>query len=263
MSTRPARQGALAAFVLHRYEWSESSLIIDLFTRDLGRIAVAARGARKPYSQLRSVLLPFQHVHVGLGRGAGDEASREVHALKSAEWSGGSPMPTGAALWSGFYLNELLLKLIARHDPHPELFDAYADTVGVLAAGGDAESQAALRAFELVLMREIGLLPDLATETATRQPVAARARYRLLGDSGVVAAGAGDPAPDASGAVLLSLQPALAARDLPALRRATAAAGAELRPLLRALLAYHLGDDALRTRRVLRDAQQLDLPASR
>ena len=128
----------LSAFVLHQYDWSESSLIVDLFTREQGRIAVVAKGAKRPYSQLRSVLIPFNRIHVGLGRaarsGSGDEqATPEVQTLRSAEWAGGgSGMPAGAALFSGFYLNELLLKLLARNDPHPLLFDAYAATVPAL-----------------------------------------------------------------------------------------------------------------------------------
>jgi DNA repair protein RecO (recombination protein O) len=155
-----ARSAALAAFVLHRYDWSETSLILDLFTREQGRVAVAAKGAKRPYSQLRPVLLPFQRLAISLGRTPADAAA-EVQTLRQAEWAGGGPMLSGAALFSGFYLNELLMKLLARHDPHPALFDAYADSLGALAQGGDAE-QAGLRAFELVLLRELGLLPDLA-----------------------------------------------------------------------------------------------------
>ena len=70
-------------------------------------------------------------------------------------------MPTGAALLRGFYLNELLMKLLARHDPHPALFDAYAATLPALGRARRGAPQAALRAFELVLLREIGLLPEL------------------------------------------------------------------------------------------------------
>jgi len=125
MSTRRGASAPLQAYVLHRYDWSESSLILDLFTRERGRIAVAAKGAKRPYSQLRVVLLPFQRLHIGLGRSV-DEQGAEVQTLRSAEWAGGAPMPGGSALFPGFYLNELLLRLLARQDPHPALFDAYA-----------------------------------------------------------------------------------------------------------------------------------------
>ena len=104
------------AFVLHQHDWSESSLILDLFTRGQGRVVAAARGAKRPYSQLRAVLLPFQRLNVALGRLP--DAS-EVQNLRQAEWAGGPPMPAGAALFAGFYLNELLIRLLARHDPHP------------------------------------------------------------------------------------------------------------------------------------------------
>src|SRR5207253_684785 len=140
MATTRRTAAPLTAYVLHRYDWSETSLILDVFTREQGRLAVAAKGAKRPYSQLRPVLLPFQRIQVSLGRvpkpvasdveGAEqrEESTREVQNLRGAEWAGGAAMLTGAALFSGFYLNELLMKLLARHDPHPALFDAYAQT---------------------------------------------------------------------------------------------------------------------------------------
>src|SRR5437762_9419036 len=171
MATSRRVAAHLEAYVLHRYDWSETSLILDLFTREQGRLAVAAKGAKRPYSQLRSVLLPFQRIHVGLGRVPkgehSEESTHEVQNLRSAEWAGGAAMLTGAALFSGFYLNELLMKLLARHDPHPALFDAYAQTLPWLADRDDAGVEAALRAFEVTLLKEIGLLPDLSVVTTT------------------------------------------------------------------------------------------------
>ena len=93
MSTRRAAP-LLQAFVLHRYDWSESSLILDVLTRERGRLAVAAKGARRPYSQLRPVLLPFQRVLMTLARSPAEGA--EVHTLRQAEWAGGLP-PLGRA----------------------------------------------------------------------------------------------------------------------------------------------------------------------
>ncbi|HWK85225.1 MAG TPA: DNA repair protein RecO [Caldimonas sp.] len=266
MASRSSRSAPLQAFVLHRYDWSESSLILDVFTREQGRIAVAAKGAKRPFSQLRSVLLPFQRIHLSLGRPPAGDDAREVQNLRGAEWSsGGSAMLTGAALFNGFYLNELLMKLVARHDAHPALFDAYAATIDTLGGANgangasDAGAQAALRAFEVVLLKEIGFLPDLGVETATRRPVLADERYRVLADAGVVAApGATDGA--ASGATLAALQAALAGGDLAALQKAAARSLTELRPILRAQLHYHLGTDSLRTRQVMLDAQGLSAP---
>ncbi len=257
MASRAARHAQLQAYVLHRYDWSESSVILDLLTREQGRIAVAAKGAKRPFSQLRSVLLPFQRLHVSLGREPPGDESREVHTLRAADWAGGHAMLTGPALFSGFYVNELLMKLLARHDPHPKLFDAYGETVAALGGADEAATQTALRAFEIVLLREIGLLPDLATETATRRPVSAAHRYLVVADSGVVAADEGRDA-TASGATLAALEGALATGDLRALQRAASAALAELRPLLRAQLHYHLGTSQLRTRQVMIEAQALD-----
>ena len=120
--SRAARASAtLSAYVLHHYDWSESSLILDLFTREQGRLAVVAKGAKRPYSQFRAVLLPFQRIQVGLGKPPKrtetepvDGAQPELQTLRSAEWVGGHAMLTGAPLFSGFYLNELLMRLLAR-----------------------------------------------------------------------------------------------------------------------------------------------------
>jgi DNA repair protein RecO (recombination protein O) len=248
MATRSA--APLAAYVLHRYDWSESSLILELFTREQGRIAVAAKGAKRPHSQLRPVLLPLQRIHITLTRGASNEgeASTEVQTLRGAEYAGGPPMPGGAALFSGFYLNELLLKLLARHDPHPALFDAYALTLPRLAGTDD---EAALRAFELVLLRETGVLPDLALVTATQAPLAAGRRYALSAQLGIA------PADDATAALdaeqWLRLEAALAHGRVDALRGVCAASLPELKPLLRGCLLYHLGSSPLRTRQVMMD----------
>jgi len=269
MATRAARvPSTLTAYVLHRYDWSETSLILDLFTREQGRLAVAAKGAKRPYSQLRSVLLPFQRVHVGLGRVPkpavsgveGDEqheeSTREIQNLRSAEWAGGAAMLTGAALFSGFYLNELLMKLTARHDPHPALFDAYAQTLPLLADKDDARVEAALRAFEVSLLKEVGVLPDLSMVTLTLEEVDEAGVYTVLPEAGVVSPRTTDT--PISGAVLVGLQAALSYGSLPALQQACAAALPELKTLLRALLHYHLGTSMLRTRQVMLDLQNLE-----
>ena len=254
--TAPRRlpRAPLTAFVLHRYDWSESSLILDLFTREQGRLAVAAKGAKKPHSNFRSVLLPFQRLQISLsGTAAKDESSNsEVQNLRGAEWAGGAAMLTGAALFSGFYLNELLMKLLARHDPHAALFDAYAATLPEL-AGVEARAQAALRAFELTLLRETGVLPDLSLLTQTQQPVHPDARYTLLPDAGVATA----PDAELSGAVLTGLQAALEHGSLAALQHACRPCLAALKLPLRALIQQQLGASVLRTRQVMIDLQSL------
>jgi DNA repair protein RecO (recombination protein O) len=236
------------AYVLHQHDWSESSLILDLFTRESGRLAVAAKGAKRPYSQLRAVLLPLQRISVSLSKPAKAEGG-EVQTLRTAEWGGGATMPSGAALFSGYYLNELLLKLLARHDPHPRLFDAYADTLAHL-----PEGDAALRAFELKLLAELGLLPDLSVVTPTQGAIDPGRRYQLSPESGVI-----PPASDASlpGSLLIQLQAALLHGSMPALRQACAAEPQGLKTTLRGLLHYHLGHQPLRTRALMVDVQQL------
>ncbi len=245
----------LAAFVLHRWDWSESSLILDLFTRAQGRATVAAKGAKKPHSNLRAVLLPFQRVNVTLGRVPEGDGASDIQTLRQAEWAGGAAMLTGEALFSGFYLNELLMKLMARHDPHPALFDAYAQTLPALAASDETRVQAALRAFELTLLREIGLLPDLAVATLTLQPLRAEALYALRPEAGVIEA-TGDEA-GVPGAVLIALQTALDRAVLESLQQTCALALPALKTQLRALLHYHLGSTPLRTRAVMHDLRTL------
>jgi len=243
-----------AAYVLHSYDWSETSLILDLFTRDEGRVTVAAKGAKRPHSQLRPVLLPFQRILTSISRPARDESS-EVLNLRSAEWAGGAPMLGGAALFSGFYLNELVMKLLARHDPHPLLFDAYAASLPALASADDTLSQAGLRAFEFVLLREIGLLPQLNRLTATQGPLDAAAAYQLRPEIGLVAWQQGEGV--LAGAQWLGLQLALDRGGLAELQLACAQALPALKTTLRGLLHYHLGSPRLRTRDVMIEAQQL------
>lgn len=256
MATRTPRSTApLAAYVLHRYDWSESSLILDLFTREQGRLAVVAKGAKRPYSQLRAVLLPFQRIHVNLGRAARDEASSDVQTLRGAEWAGGAAMLTGAALFSGFYLNELLMKLLARHDPHTALFDVYAATLPALADTDDVAVEAALRAFELTLLQQIGVLPDLSVDTQTQEPVRPGARYALLPDAGVTAARSDEDA--LTGEALVGLQAALEHGSLPALQQACRPCLAAMKTRLRAVIQHHLGSTTLRTRRVMMELQGL------
>ncbi|WOB09482.1 DNA repair protein RecO [Piscinibacter gummiphilus] len=256
-ATRPATQ--LAAFVLHHYDWSESSLILDLFTREQGRQAVVAKGAKRPYSQMRAVLLPFQRLQVSLGKPPKAEAGEgagEVQTLRAAEWAGGQAMLTGAALFSGFYLNELLMKLLARGDPHPALFDLYAQTLPALASADENDTQAALRAFEVLLLKAIGLLPDLGLVTLTQEDIRLDQHYAIRSEAGVTAPRAGDAA--LSGPQLIGLQAALEHGSLAALQQACAPALPELKAILRGLLHYHLGSPVLRTRQVMLDVQSLD-----
>jgi DNA repair protein RecO (recombination protein O) len=252
---------AHVAYVLHSHDWSESSLILELFTREAGRLVAAAKGAKRPTSQLRAVLMPFQRITVQFARTRGDEGT-EVRTLRSAEWGGQAAALHGAAWFAGFYLNELLLRLLAREDAHPLLFDAYTAALGAL-DGGESRSESALRAFELLLLRETGVLPELHRVTLTQAPVHPKHRYGLRPDQGLAEAAAQDTA--LSGACCLALAQALQswpadAADAGAFAALQEVCAAELQPLkaqLRAQLHYHLGGAPLRTRQMMIDAQRL------
>ncbi|MEY3474966.1 MAG: hypothetical protein RL087_1424 [Pseudomonadota bacterium] len=254
-----ARVSDEPAYVLHRYDWSESSLILEVFTRRHGRVALVAKGAKRPTSNFRPVLLPLQPLRLAYGGDA------EIRTLKSAEWGGGHVMPTGEALLSGCYLNELLMRLLARDDPHPALFDAYAAAVQMLASGAEAALSPALRAFELLLLREVGVLPALDAQTLTLAPLAEGERYALVPEAGLRRVDEREDGNERAGtgmdaAFWQRLQQALddAAPMLCAMRIcADADCDAALKPQLRALLHYHCGVDALRTRQMMLELQAL------
>ncbi|MEY4978489.1 MAG: repair protein RecO [Pseudomonadota bacterium] len=239
-----------AAFVLHRYDWSESSLILDIFSREHGRLALVAKGVKRPTSQFRPVLLPLQPLSLSWGGDA------EVRTLKAAHWQGGHVMPTGEALLSGSYLNELLLRLLARDDPHPTLFDHYRLAVQLLAERADAQ-QLVLRTFELLLLRELGLLPDLSRDGVRLTTLDPDAAYVLAPEHGLCPATEGDVS-WLSGAQCQALQVALLNPEpfLPVLRTCLSSHVA-LRPQLRQLLHYHSGVRVFKTRQLMLDVQAL------
>lgn len=247
------------AFILHQYDWSESSLILEVFTRHYGRVALVAKGAKKPTSNFRPVLLPLQPLR--LTYTIAGEGHGEIHALKGAEWVGGHIMPSGDALLSGMYLNELLMRLTAREDTFAPLFDTYAGVVRVLASEHGDALEPVLRSFELVLLREIGLLPDLHVETSTLTALDAAQRYTLVADGGLRVAANTDRT-TLLGAHWMSLQQALTdANNYPATFRVLISDGyamaSDLKPQLRALLQYHCGSPMLRTRQLMMDLQSL------
>ena len=239
------------AYVLHRYDWSESSLILEVFTRHHGRIALVAKGAKRPSSSFRPILLPLQPLHLSFG---GDG---EIRSLKGAEWQGGHIMPRGEALLSGYYLNELLLLLLARDDPHPALFDVYANVVEVIGSDHGEALQSALRAFELLLLREIGLLPLLDAQTLTLLALDDRVRYSLVPEGGLRQSSQADRS-GMSGAQWQTLQKSLSsATPFTTTLRACSEVMTELKPQLRMLLNYHCGVATLRTRQMMIDLQSL------
>jgi DNA repair protein RecO (recombination protein O) len=141
---------AQPAFVLHSFPFRETSLIVEVFSRDYGRISVMARGARRPRAAIRGLLMGFQPLELGwAGKG-------EVLTLMKAEWQGGVPLLTGHALFCGYYLNELLMNLLPREDAHQTLFAHYSEMLCRLAASAGKVPEADLRWFEKRLLQELG-----------------------------------------------------------------------------------------------------------
>ncbi|NRR32357.1 DNA repair protein RecO [Oxalobacteraceae bacterium] len=237
IGTRVAGQ---PAFVLHSYPYKETSLIVDMFTRDYGRVALIAKGAKRPHSQLRGVLQTFQPLS---GSWVGKS---ELRTLTGAEWVGGMLPLEKTALLCGFYLNELLVKLLARDDAHPRLFDHYVATLNQLAHNEPAPI--VLRKFERALLRETGVAADLARCTATREAVQADRLYVVDPERGPRPERAADAWPRVSGKTLLDME----REDY-----SDAATQAQSKQLMRFLLAHHLGGAPLNTRQILIDLMQL------
>jgi DNA repair protein RecO (recombination protein O) len=223
---------AQPAIVLHARRWRESSLLLELFTHEHGRIGVVARGVQGPKRQpLRAALQPLQRIRVDyLQRG-------ELAQLLQAEASGHATALAGDALLAGFYLSELALRLLPRNDAHPELFLRFATTLEELA---DTPSLAwTLRRFERDLLDALGYALDLQHD-ASDAPLDANARYRIDPERGAlrVRENSTDHAGYIGGAALLALAQESTPPD--ALLR-------EQRIALRMLIAHHLGARGLRS----------------
>lgn len=236
------------AWVLHTLPWRETSLIVEVFSLEHGRAALAAKGARRPMSALRGVLMAFQPLLMDWSGGG------EVKTLIRAEWRGGQPLLTGRALMCGYYLNELMLRLTAREDPHPQLFAAYEAAVSALARNEHLEL--VLRRFELALLHELGY--GLALDAGEDGAVRPDGRYRYIIERGPVATdvdgpdggdgACGEDDLPLSGQTLLDM----AADDF-----TRAETQIQSKRLLRALINHYLGGQVLQSRRVLKELQEL------
>ena len=248
MATRslPERRDDQPAFVLHAYPYKETSLIVEAFTRDHGRVGLVARGAKRPRSELRGLLQAFQPITVSYA-GAG-----ELKTLAKAEWRGGVPLPSGHALLSGFYLNELLLKLLPREDPHPGLWDDYEAALRALAEAVAPVGQAAvLRHFEVGLLAALGYALPLTREAGGGAVIDPDARYHYAFDQGArpFAAEPGARWPVVRGATLLALAES---------RYPDAETAAEAKRLMRDVLDHYLDSRRIESRRIVADLQALD-----
>ncbi len=228
------------AFVLHRRPYRNTSLLLEAFSRKRGRVGLVARGARRGRAPLAGVLQPFVPVLLSW-RGQG-----ELATLTDAEAAGPPLLPPGDGLISGFYLNELLVRLLHRGDAHSGLFDVYRQTLALLAGGEDEE--AVLRRFERLLLQEIGYGLQLEHEADSGAPVDPETRYDYLPERGPLPLQGEPRGVPVHGATLLAL-----ARDACVDDRCRR----EAKRLMRAALAVHLGDRPLKSRELYRQRRSL------
>nr|WP_050465462.1 DNA repair protein RecO [Herbaspirillum autotrophicum] len=234
------RVQAQPGFVLHSYPYKETSLIVDVFSREHGRVALVAKGAKRPHSKLRGVLQTFQPLSVSWS------GKSEVRTLTDAEWVGGMLPLEKSALLCGFYLNELLVKLLARDDSHVALFDHYVATLNQLAHG--ESPPIVLRQFERALLTETGVAANWTVCTVSGRTVEPAQIYVIDPERGVRPARPTDGWPKVSGKTLLDMEH----EDY---RDVTTQSQSKL--LMRFLLSHHLGGAPLNTRQILIDLMQL------
>lgn len=228
-----------AGYVLHQRPYRNTSQLVEVFTPQYGRVGLVARGTRRPRRGQPSLLQPFQRMLLSWHGGG------ELATMSAAECVAQGPGLTGAAVWSGFYLNELLMRLVQRQDPHPALFEHYDAAVHALrAAAGESDAlERVLRLFEKHLLQELGYGLILDCDVATGETVQPQARYCYQLDSGPHRAAHGSAGLVVRGSSLLSLARGELA-DSDSLRDA--------KKLMRAALAPHLGERPLQSRRLFR-----------
>ena len=236
------------AYILHSQPYSETSLLLDVFTRNHGRLLIMAKGALRPYTRWRaSIFQTFQTLAIGFsGKGA-------VRTLLDAEWVGGIPMLQGGALISGYYMNEWLMRALAREDVHAGLFDAYQHGLADLSLNAHTANEQAqvLRRFELALLSQLGFAPDLMAlgevveDALVGYDVAQQRWFHLpltqTNDDALICL-TGQTVQDIRAGVFESLR-----------------TQTEAKILFQAMLAQHVTDKPLFTRQILRELKQLQI----
>ena len=222
------------AYILHSKPYRDTSLIVDILTRSHGRIAAVAKGARQPKSKFNGILQPFTGLLVSWS------GHSDLLTLTDAEAQGITLRLAGNKLMAGFYLNELLLRLLQRHDPHEELFEAYHQTLTRLAVS--TEDEVLLRQFEYYLLQEIGYGLILDHDVNTGEAVQSESHYCYYIEHGPVRIDT--PAMEKNSLLLKgeTLQ-ALASGQL-----SSAAMLKEAKYFMRAVISHHLGGKPLRSR---------------
>lgn len=235
-----------AGFVLHSYPFRETSLIIETWTELHGRVALVARGARRPRSELRGLLQPFTPLLLSWS------GKNELRTLHKAEWQGGLVLPQGMGLLCGFYINELLLKLLARDDPHPGLFSPYQHALAALHGVAHAQRYAMiLRRFEQRLLAELGYAQPFTHDAEHHLPIHGELSYHYQFERGALLDNGGASPPYSMrlrGKTLLDL-----AND----DYSDPLSLAQGKQLMRHIINHHLAGQTLHARDLLKDLQQL------
>ena len=236
------RIDAQPAFVLHTYPYLETSLVVEAFTRDFGRVPLVAKGAKRPRSAMRGLLLAFQPLLLDWG------GKSELRTLHKVEWQGGLSPLQGTGLICGFYLNELLVRLLHRNDPHEQLFAYYQETLAALSNQKDYIP--ILRRFEQRMLQELGYALTLDHDVASGKPTEPHRDYSYEVERGPVAWDENNPGHGLPlrGKTLLDMQQG----DYSA-----TATRQQSKALMRYILNHYLGGQPLHTRQLLKDLQQL------
>lgn len=242
-------------FILHTYPFKETSVVAEVFTRTHGRVALIARGARRPTSTLRGVMQPFTPLLLSWFGKA------ELKTLHGAEWQGGLIAPQGRALMCGFYLNELMLRLLARNDAHQGLYDAYVRTLTQLSEATPTGLEQILRRFEKTLLSETGYAATFDKEAGSGEIVRVDLAYVYQPERGPWRVDSKARVSPANGSredgVRVSGQTLM---DLAADNLDDPNTLAEAKPLMRALINHYLGTKPLYTRQLLRELTELSEP---
>jgi len=224
------------AWLLHHRPFRDSSRILDILSREHGRLSLVARGSRSAKSRLRGILRPFMPLQLSW------VIRSDLGTLTGGELNATPISLTGDALLSGYYVNELLLKLLHRHDPQPELFARYGEAVAQLA--GSPDIPRLLRVFEMDLLRILGYELNLDHDAGSRTPLSADQQYEYQVDRGPVAVSGRDGPLIFTGAQLHSI------RQQEFSRPEVLRCGSRL---LRAAIAHQLDGRELESRKVLRE----------
>ena len=243
MATRRVQQQP--AYVLHHRPFRDTSQLLDVISREHGKVTLVARGSRSAKSKLRGVLRPFQALRLSWF------VRTDLGTLTGAEIDAPPLSLGGDALMSAYYVNELVLNFLHRHDPQPEIFDAYAQTIAALASS--SELAANLRVFEMELLRLLGYALNLEYDVTVHEPIDERQFYEYRVEQGPVSVKRSEGPMVFEGARL---------RGIAGARFEDAAVLRDAGRLLREVIRHHLDGRELKSRKVLLDLHRARMPGN-